>query len=101
MQATLGFVHLADARREFEARRDLDDTLLAELRLACLRLASANALTNTVDHMEGFNRHGTQHGMPAFFSQEHMSSSALLVCGWIRELSWIKEHPLDLLREMP
>jgi hypothetical protein len=91
LEGALGFVRPGAAYKAFKGK-DLNEALIVELRLVCLQLATVNALINTVDGPVGFNRHGTQHGAPEHLSEPAMLGAALLVAGWLRELSWIAEH---------
>jgi hypothetical protein len=91
LEGALGFERPGSAHKEFK-QRDLDEATLTELRLVCLQLSTVNALTDTRFAPLGFNRHGTQHGSPNHFSGAAMLGAALLVAGWIRELSWLAEH---------
>lgn len=98
LEGSLGFPRPGLAFKKFK-ETDLDEAGISELRLACLQIATVNALTDTDQRPDGFNRHGTQHGSPAFFSEASMLGAALLVAGWIRELSWLAEHHPEAFRE--
>jgi hypothetical protein len=97
LEGSLGFERPGKAFKEFKGR-DLDEALMVELRLISLQLGTVNALTDTDESPEGFNRHGTQHGSPGYLTEPAMLGAALLVAGWIRELSWISENRPDLLK---
>lgn len=97
LEGTLGFERPGKAFKEFKDK-DLDAAVIGELRIVCLQLATVNSLTDTDEHPVGFNRHGTLHGNPAYFSEASMLAAALLVAGWIRELSWLAEHRSELFQ---
>ena len=98
LEGALGFEQPGKAHKRFK-ERELDDATLTELRVVCLQLSTVNALTDTKFEPEGFNRHGTQHGSPAHLSEAAMLGAALLVTGWIRELSWLSEHRPELIKD--
>jgi len=100
LEGSLGFERPGKAFKEFK-NKDLDEAVLSELRIVCLQLATVNALTDTDQHPDGFNRHGTQHGNPDYLSQASMLGAALLVAGWIRELSWLAEHRPEAFEPEP
>jgi hypothetical protein len=62
-------------------------------------VSTVNALTDTKSNPDGFNRHGTQHGSPDHLSEAAMLGAALLVAGWIHELSWLREHRPDVIEQ--
>ena len=95
LEGSLGFERPGKAFKAFKSK-DLDAAAISQLRVVCLQLATVNSLTDTDQSPDGFNRHGTQHGNPAYFSEASMLGSALLVASWIRELSWSAEHRLDV-----
>lgn len=72
--------------------QDPKGAVLRLMRLTHLELATANALTDTERQPEGFNRHGTVHGDPRFYSPADLVAGLLLLGAWIRELSWWAEH---------
>lgn len=87
----LGHKQLADAREKM-SQRDLNEAFIGQMRHYTIELATANALIPTRKNPEGFNRHGTQHGDPAFYGEAEMLSGLLLLVAWVRELSWWAEH---------
>jgi hypothetical protein len=91
LEGALGFDRPGAAYRLYAATKP-DDTDISELRLAFLQVATANALTDTKFAPSGFNRHGTQHGNPAYLTQPSMLGAALLVVGWLRELRWLEDN---------
>ena len=97
LEGSLGFERPGKAFKAFKDK-DLDAAVISELRVVCLQLATVNSLTDTDQNPDGFNRHGTQHGNPAYFSEASMLGAALLVAGWIRELSWLAEHRPDVFK---
>lgn len=86
IQHLLRFDRLKDAFQTM-SEREAEEAWIAELRLAHLELATANALMNTKHAPRGFNRHGTAHGMPEFFGEAQMLSGLLLLAGWLAELT--------------
>lgn len=98
LEGALGFERPGKAHKKFK-ERELNDAGLTELRIVCLQSATVNALTDTKLAPEGFNRHGTQHGSPSHISQAAMLGAATLVAGWIRELSWLCEHPPEVVKD--
>jgi hypothetical protein len=100
LEGGLGFQRLWQGRDKF-GERDLNDAAISELRVACLEMSTVNALTQTNRSPEGFNRHGTQHGMPAYLTEPAMLGAALLVAGWLRELSWLAEHRPEAVKDDP
>jgi hypothetical protein len=91
LEGALGFDRPGAAHRLYAATKP-DETDITELRLAFLQVATANALTDTKFAPSGFNRHGTQHGNPAYLTEPSMLGAALLVVGWLRELRWLEEN---------
>jgi hypothetical protein len=94
----LGFARLGNVFKAWKDK-EIEDAVMSELRIVALELATANALLDTKDAKPGFNRHGTQHGSPAFFSVTALIAAALLVTGWVRELAWLAEHRPDMWKE--
>jgi hypothetical protein len=91
IHGVLGYELLGRAYKTL-SRRKPEETILRALRVVHLELATANSLIDTDANPEGFNRHGTIHGDPAYYSQAHLLAGLLLVAGWVRELSWWTEH---------
>ncbi len=98
LHEVLGFERLGTAYKQLSAR-DIDETAMRLLRLAVIELATAKALRNTDKHDVGFNRHGTLHGYPHFFSGVNCIASLLLLGAWLRELSWWQEHHPDAIEK--
>lgn len=94
LHASLGFPQLRGLGEAFKRfnERDLDETVLRLLKLSLIELCTAKALLNTKKAVPGFNRHGTQHGDPAFFSPANTLCGLLLLVAWLRELKWFAEH---------
>jgi hypothetical protein len=63
------------------------------------QLATANALVNTKESPPPFNRHGMQHGIPAFFNGPAMLAGGLVMTGCICELAWLAEHCRDVWKK--
>lgn len=93
-----GFEKLGGAYKEF-SKRDLEQTVIQLLRITLIELATARSLTNTDAHTSGFNRHGTLHGRPEFFSAPDCLEGLLLVTAWLRELAWWQEHHPEALTD--
>jgi hypothetical protein len=91
LEGILGFERLGAAYKAYKDT-DPEDAVIADLRLVCIQLTTANALVDTEHSPDGFNRHGTQHGDFDFLGEADMLAGALLTAAWIRELSWIAEH---------
>lgn len=98
LEGSLGFERPGKAFKAFSGR-DLDEAVLSEIRVVGLQLATANSLIDTDQHPDGFNRHGTQHGQPEWFSETSMLAAALLVAGWVRKLSWLAENRPEVFVE--
>lgn len=98
LEGSLGFERPGKAFKAFK-ERDLDEAIIGELRVVCLQLATANSLTDTDENPDGFNRHGTQHGSPRWFSDASMIAGALLIAGWIGELSWLADNRPEVFGE--
>ncbi len=93
LHEVLGFPQLGAAYKQLSAR-DIEETVIRLLRITVIELATARALSNTDQHEIGFNRHGTLHGEPEFFSPADCLSGLLLLGAWVRELAWWQSrHP--------
>jgi hypothetical protein len=98
LHEVLDYNQLGAAYKEFSTR-DVDDVVLSLLRITTIELATARAPTTTADHEIGFNRHGTLHGKPAYFSTSDCLAALLLLSAWICELSsWQEHHPDAITR---
>lgn len=91
LHALFGFERLGAAYKKFKDN-DPREAAITQGRIVCLQVATANALSDTKLKPRGFNRHGTQHGDPAFFSESAMLAGLLLMAGWVREFAWLAEH---------
>lgn len=98
LHGDLSFPTLAKAREEMSAL-DPEEAALIDLRSVLIELATANSLRNTKEEPRGFNRHGTVHGIPEYFSEANMLGGVLLLTAWTRELSWLVEHHRDAFSE--
>jgi hypothetical protein len=83
------------AARDKMAARDVDVALLDQLRYYALDRATARVIAHTNEGLDGFNRHGTLHGMAAYFGEAEMLTGLLLLVAWTRELAWWAEHEPD------
>jgi len=91
LHEVLGYERIGAAYKDL-SDRDVDEVVLRLLRMTMIELATARALTDTDAHESGFNRHGTLHGKPAFFSQSDCVAGLLLLGAWVRELTWWQDH---------
>jgi hypothetical protein len=94
VHGVLGFERLGAAFKAMN-QRDPEEAGLQELRHALIERATVVALTDTKDHANGFNRHGTLHGDPAFYGPAQMLSGLLLISAWTHELGWWAARQLD------
>lgn len=85
-----GFEKFKDAYNAMS--HDVEKTALRFARPVHIEMATVNAITNTYSDPEGFNRHGSLHGDPAFYGEAEMLAGVLLVSAWVRELSWWAEN---------
>jgi hypothetical protein len=91
LEEVRGYPRLKAAREDMKGH-DIEETDIWRLRIVAVELATSNALGITKEHSQGFNRHGTLHGLSAFFGHGEMLSALLLLVNWVRELSWWAEH---------
>ena len=85
---------LGAARKKFR-ERDIEESTMMVLKAALLEVCTVKTLTDIPRaDLEGFNRHGTQHGDRRFFSQANALGGLLLLAGWIREFAWLNENGL-------
>jgi hypothetical protein len=99
LEEIFGYPRLREAYEKFEVS-DVERAGMTSLKLRLLEVCTAKALTNTRAASSAvFNRHGTQHGLRAFFSAANAMGGMLLLVGWLRELKWFDEHYEDVFSE--
>jgi hypothetical protein len=96
VHGVLDYKQLANAREEL-AEENLEDAYINSLRLLTIRAATSRALIKTIHHVDGFNRHGTLHGIVSFYGEAEMLGGLLLLVAWVRELSWWAKDPPEAL----
>jgi len=84
------------ARDKFE-KFDLEEATMMVLKIGVLEVCTAHALkqyrpVGAADLPDGYNRHATQHGERATFSQENALAAMLLLVGWVRQLKRLEER---------
>jgi hypothetical protein len=97
IHSVLGYEKLGEAFKEM-GERDPGDASIHELRFVSLQIATSNSLTDVDRGPAGFNRHGTQHGDPAHFTEPAMLASLMLLVGWVRELADLAEYHPEVFR---
>jgi hypothetical protein len=83
---------LGRAFKQFSST-ELEKTTMRLMKADLIQLCTASALTD-IDKIErgGFNRHATQHGQRALFSEANALAGILLLTAWVRELRWLSDN---------
>jgi hypothetical protein len=86
---SFGMPTLSQVRKQFE-RRNVDEVRATLMKITLLQMCTARALAQYDENSlpEGFNRHATNHGERACFSDANALAGMLLLVGWLREFRW-------------
>ena len=90
---SFGMPTLSQVRKQFE-RRNVDEVRATLMKITLLQMCTARALAQYDENSlpEGFNRHATNHGERACFSDANALAGMLLLVGWLREFRWFADH---------
>jgi hypothetical protein len=90
---------LSQVRKQFE-RRNADEVRATLMKVTLLQMCTAKALAPYDENSlpEGFNRHATNHGERAWFSDANALAGMLLLVGWLREFRWFADHHPEMFR---
>ncbi len=95
LHGTLGYPLLHGLGRAYKEFRDnkLEDMTMRLMKADLIELCTATALTDIEKvELDGFNRHGTQHGQRSFFSEANALAGMLLLVAWVREIKWLADN---------
>jgi hypothetical protein len=98
-RVSFGIPRLSAVRKRFETR-NVDEVTATLIKVTLLQMCTAKALAQFDERMlpEGFNRHATQHGERACFSDANALAGILLLVGWLREFGWFAAHHPEMFR---